>query len=663
MNNEVNMTSFERGMLVSRNFSRFLTACFAGLLLMFGILPGLGRAAAQEAQSTVEWSKDYGSKSEGQGVIPTSDGGYFAVGGIEDTDKPGGYPYQKAYVFKVDAEGQVEWERKLKYNTTSNTAYRAIETKDGGYFIAGTSRSDGEPKDQLYMIRLDSSGNVLWEKVQVDDAIHSTPKSVVETDDGSFLIAGEGMVSWVAYEQGYILKVDPNGETLWYNKYRLTGTGDFLTDLIPASDGGYIAIGHAGMVEYESTDFDAMVILKIDDQGKILWSKKFVDPRSRWTAVSVVGTEDGGYLILSRKYNGKAATLLTKTDLNGQVKWEKTFFNGTDFYRTYNRLVRTKDGYAMLGEHTTRIDWDKSVRYQYGVLRVDENGDTISEELFKGPPIAGVGIAAATQDGGFIFPGTVLRGDVRKFQLMKLSPPADRQPVERTLTGISFMEKEKKLKTGTSSPTVLQAVYSDGTKNELSSAALYISGDKNIVDVDALGRITGHEVGSTYIEANYEGFTAKMNVTVLPEDTDELSPVKGDFGLDSGEYSLLEGTTLDIKVTVTEYDYSNGKLTKTDVTKLATYSSDRPDIAEVDGDGNLIGHKAGKTRIYAKYKGSSVYAEVLVVRTTGPKGDAQPEPDEPNNDTEQSGMDHSDGIDQTDQTVTGTAEQTSESMQ
>ncbi|GIO33940.1 MULTISPECIES: Ig-like domain-containing protein [Paenibacillus] len=610
---------------MSRKVLRLWIAFMAGLLLMVGLLPGLGQAAAEEAQSTVEWSRDYGSSSEGQGVIPTSDGGYLALGGIYDADKPEGYSYQKAYVLKLDAEGEVTWERKLKYLTTRNAAYRAIETKDGGYLVAGITVTEGEPKDRLYMIRLDSSGNVLWERVQKDDAIHSTPKSVVETDDGSFLIAGEGMVSWVAYEQGYILKVDPNGETLWYNKYRLTGTGDFLTDLIPANDGGYVAVGHAGMVEYESKDFDAMLILKIDDQGKVLWSKQFVDPRSGWTAYSIVGTEDGGYLILSRKYSGNGATLLTKTDLDGQVKWEKTFLDGADFYRIYNRLVRTKDGYAMLGKHATRIDWNRDVKYQYGVLRVDENGDTISEELFKGPPIASVGIAAATKDGGFIFPGTVLRGDDRKFQLMKLSPPADRQPVERTLTGISFMEKEKKLKTGTSFSTVLQAVYSDGTKNDLSSAALYISGDDNIVEVDALGRITGHEPGSTYIEANYEGFTAMMNVTVLPEDTDELSPVQGDFGLDSGEYSLLEGTTLDIKVTV----YGYNPRTETDVTKLATYSSDRPDIAEVDGDGNLIGHKAGKTRIYAKYKGSSVYAEVLVVRAAAPTGDGQPE--EPNN--------------------------------
>ncbi|MCJ8011964.1 hypothetical protein MUG84_09440 [Paenibacillus sp. KQZ6P-2] len=608
-----------------RIFSRLLTACIAGLLLMFGLLPGFSHVAAEEAQSAVEWSRDYGSKSEGEGVIPTSDGGYLAVGSIYDADKASGYPYQKAYVLKLDTEGQVEWERKLKNNSTRNTAYRAIEAKDGGYLVAGNSTAEGEPKDQLYMIRLDSSGNVLWEKVLEDDGINSTPKAIVETDDG-FLIAGEGIISWVAYDQAYILKIDKNGEKLWYNKYPFSGS-DYLTDLISASDGGYIAVGHAGMVEYESKELDAMLIMKIDDQGKMLWSKQSVDPGSGWTAYSVIASEDGGYMILSRKsIDGNGVMVLTKIDLSGQVKWEKTYRDGTNS-ELYNRLVRTNDGYAMLGKH---YSWNSLERKtQYGVLSVDVNGEVISRELFKGPPIYMVGAAAATPDGGFIFPGTVQRGDIKKFQLMKLTPSVDRLPAERTLTGITFTDKEKKLKTGTSVSTVLQAVYSDGTKSDLSSAAVYVSGDSSILDVDALGRITGHEPGKSYVEAAYEGFTARLNVAVLPEDTDELNPVFGYIKLDSDEYSLAEGSMLDLKVTF--YDYSIQK--EVDITKQVTFSSDLPDIVEVDEEGNLIGHKPGITKIYAKYKGSSTSASVLVVRAPAPKVNVQPEPNEPENST------------------------------
>lgn len=618
MNNEkelkkltISQISFANGgRIVFRKYSRLLMACFAGLLLMFGLMPGLSYAATDSAQSTVEWSRDYGSNSAGNEVIPTSDGGYIAVGGIFEAGK-----YQKAYILKLDAEGQVEWEQKLMYPTTNSMAYRVIETKDGGYLVAGNTNSEDVPiVGQLYIIRLDSSGNVLWEKVQ-DDTIHSTPTAIVETEDGDFFIAGSGSVGWVAYEKAYILKIDINGETLWYNKYNYTDSVEF-NDLIPANDGGYIAVGGVGRAEYETGDLDAMLMVKIDDQGKEVWSKQFKDPDSRWTAFSITASEDGGYVIGSgKRINRNRVNVLTKLDLNGQEQWEKTYRDGTNS-EFFKRLVRTKDGYAMLGEHISQNGLDS--KRQYDVLSVDGNGQFISRELFKGPPIYLGGSAAVTPDGGFIFPGTVVRGDVKKFQLMKLSPSADR-PVERTLTGISFTEKEKKLKAGTSVFTVLQAVYSDGTKSDLSSAADYVSADSAIVEIDTLGRITGHEPGNSYVEAAYEGFTARLSITVFPEDSDEFEPVSGYIKLDSDEYSLAEGTMLDLKVILRNYINQN----EIDITRQTTFISDHPDIAEVDKEGNLIGHKPGKTRIYAQYKGSITSANVLVVRSSVPNESVQ----------------------------------------
>ncbi|KAF9123014.1 hypothetical protein BGX30_001663 [Mortierella sp. GBA39] len=608
------MLTMERSKAVNRTFWRLWTACTTGLLVMVGMWPGFSFAAAEPTRSAIEWSRDYGSYSGGEGVIPTSDGGYLALGDIYDS-------FQKAYIVKLDGEGQVEWEQKLAYyDWGSSTAYRAIETKDGGYLIAGNTGEEFEPIRQLFLIRLDASGNVVWQKVLDAQGYDQNPKAIVETEDGSFLIAGSGIVHWVAYDRAYIAKIDQNGNTLWYNQYSFSGS-DYLTDLIPASDGGYIAVGHAGMVEYESREHDAMLVMKIDDQGKEVWSKQTVEPRSGWTAYSVIPAEDGGYMILSRKsVNGNGVPVLTKTDLTGQVQWEKTYPDGANS-QNFNRLVQTEEGYALLGEHVTYLDWSSEWKHQYSVLSVDRSGGLISRELFKGPPIYRVGTASGTPDGGYIFPGTVQRGDGAKFQLMKLTPPAEQPPVERTMTGITFLDKEKKLKTGSSVSTVLQAVYDDGTRSDLSNAAVYVSGDAAIAEVDGLGRITGREPGDTYVEAAYEGYTARLNVTVLPEDTGEYDPLNGYLELDSSQYSLSEGSTLDIKVFL--YDYSTQ--TRSDITKQVQFSSSHSDVAEVDGEGNLIGHKPGLTQISAQYKGGRTMASVQVVRAAAPIGNDLPD--------------------------------------
>lgn len=372
---------------MTRIFSRFITVCIAGVLLTFGFLSGLGHAAAEEVQSAVEWSRDYGSNSTGKGVISTSDGGYLALGSIYEKEKVGPEDwqwslFQKSYILKLDAEGQVEWEQKLKNNSDNSTAYLAIEPKDGGYLVVGSARGDGEPIHQLFIVRLDSSGNVLWEKALVNDGFSNTPEAIVETDDGSFLIAGTGISRGVAYETPNITKIDKNGETLWYKRYRFSGTADSIYDLIPATDGGYIAVGFGGNVEYESKELDALLMVKIDDQGQQVWLKQFADPGSRWTGQSIIASEDGGYVILSSKYmDRKRVTVLTKTDSNGQVQWEKTYRDGTNS-ESFNRLLQTKDGYVMLGGHTTKgaLDW----RQQYNVVNVDAYGGFISRELFKG---------------------------------------------------------------------------------------------------------------------------------------------------------------------------------------------------------------------------------------------------------------------------------------
>lgn len=80
-----------------------------------------------------------------------------------------------------------------------------------------------------------------------------------------------GLISSVIYEKAYIFKIDKNGNTLWYNKYNYTDSVAF-NDLIPANDGGYIAVGSVGRAEYETGDLDAMLMVKIDDQGKEVWS-------------------------------------------------------------------------------------------------------------------------------------------------------------------------------------------------------------------------------------------------------------------------------------------------------------------------------------------------------------------------------------------------------
>lgn len=597
--------------------TRLIAVCVAGIMLTLGLQGTMSPAAAEPSQprAAVEWFRDYGSSSRGEAVIPTSDGGYLTVGSITEKEMIGQDSWQyvvKAYIIKTDVEGQPLWEQKLDHYSSGNAAYRVIETRDGGYLVAGTYKlEDGKPIDKLYLIRLDASGQVLWHKAVEDGPFHHTPVAIVETDDGSFMIAGRGMFSASAYEKGYILKVDSNGEKLWYRDYRFIGS-EFFADMIPASDGGYIVIGGIGYPDYEPGDEDAMLMMKLDEQGDIVWSRPFQEPNTKRRAFSIISSDDGGYLVGNRKKTKQGeVTILTKTDVNGQPEWEKTYTAPSP--ESFRSLVRTKDGYALLG--TSMLGESSGGKWEYAIVTFDVNGVLTSSEVLPGPPLSDVGKAAIARDGGFIFTGTVKRGEVWKLQLMKLTPFENMPPTEQTLASISFMEKEMQVKSGTSMPTVLQAVYGNGMVSDISGVAVYSSGDFRIADIDASGRVTGHEPGVTYIGASYGGLNASLKVTVLPEDWIEPEPARGDLRLDSNDYSLSAGSMIDVRVIL--YDYSVHK--EIDVTKEATFRSANPDILECDDEGNLIGRKAGFTKIHAAYRGLQATSNVQVLRASVPQ--------------------------------------------
>lgn len=533
------------------------------------------------------------------------------LGTIQETG-PWGYTDSLAYIVKTDSEGSTEWETKINYSS-NDSARNAVETQDGGYLVTGSITDySGKPYSMIYLVKLDQDGNIQWENTYDDPYHHNSTLSVIEIADGGYAIAGSGGTSAGIYT-AFVLRTNAHGEQLWFKKYWF-GDDQDLYDIVQTPDGGFLTVGSLTWQSYGTADIqNALLIIKLDAQGAMEWNKQYQDKTATFLAHTLIPAKDGGYLIGYRKTSyGQATNLLTKIDASGSILWEKTYPSkyqtGT---RIYNQLVPAEYGYALLG-YNTKGDYP-NIRRQYAALTVDDNGQILSDYLYEGPSLYEHGEAAAALDGGFIVTGTIKRGDIYKAQLSKLPKPQEpAPPSDRTLTKIAFMESERKVLKGDSAPTVIQAVYSDGYTNTISHAAQYQIEDPSIASVDGLGRVTGIELGTTRLVASYEGLQATLSILVLPEDSDELEPVN--FNLDSTEYSISVGDRLDTRTNI--YDYKTSE--RIDITHLTTFRSDNPEIADYDENGDLVGLKAGTTKIYAYYKGSYRTAVVQVLRSSVP---------------------------------------------
>ena len=137
------------------------------------------------------WFTSFGDSNhydEGFSVIAVEDG-FVYTGTASDSE---GLEY--TFLVKTDEQGDTCWEK--KFGGTFRSSGRSVsQTADGGYIIAGTSKMFFESFEKVYLIKTDKEGNLQWEqKLDLSAQGYAYNKrqgfSVKETIDGGYIIAG-----------------------------------------------------------------------------------------------------------------------------------------------------------------------------------------------------------------------------------------------------------------------------------------------------------------------------------------------------------------------------------------------------------------------------------------------------------------------------------------
>ncbi len=161
---------------------------------------------------------------------------------------------------KTDASGNVQWQRTFS-GGGSTDSYSVDLTSDGGYILAGGRSSNG---GDLWLAKTDSSGNLLWEKMFGGTGFE-VGRSVRQTSDNGFVVAGYSNSGGSGGEDIYLVRTDASGMLLWEKWFGGTGE-DRGYGVMPTADGGFAVAGRWTPVG--STSFRP-VILKTDSYGNI----------------------------------------------------------------------------------------------------------------------------------------------------------------------------------------------------------------------------------------------------------------------------------------------------------------------------------------------------------------------------------------------------------
>jgi hypothetical protein len=140
------------------------------------------------AGGNVEWQRSYGGNIREYlySMQQTTDGGFILAGDMSIADEPG---TQDALVMKVSLSGDIEWQRIYK-GDGDDVLYSIRQTADNGYIAAGKTSSPGTQNDDFWLLKLDPAGGIEWQHAY-GGYNNDTAYSADQTTDGGYVIAGE----------------------------------------------------------------------------------------------------------------------------------------------------------------------------------------------------------------------------------------------------------------------------------------------------------------------------------------------------------------------------------------------------------------------------------------------------------------------------------------
>ena len=155
----------------------------------------------------VQWYAGYGGKDDdaANAVIETGDG-YLFVGSTDSF----GLSRDDVYVVKTDKNGKVQWQQTYGGNR-DDEAYAVTQSPDGGYVIVGRSESFSRRKGfDLYLFKIDANGQLEWERTYGGES-DDVGNDIITVEDG-YLIVGERKTRLSRDGNVWILKVDLKGK-------------------------------------------------------------------------------------------------------------------------------------------------------------------------------------------------------------------------------------------------------------------------------------------------------------------------------------------------------------------------------------------------------------------------------------------------------------------
>lgn len=379
------------------------------LAVSLTVLAALALGPAAGAQDS--WSNYYaGAMQEAfSDALPMADGGYLAIGWTLSSGA-GGYD---GWLVRTGPSGDVIWQ-KAYGGPGAEVFYRAFLLPDGGFLVVGYTDSYGAGDDDIWVLRLTSTGSIVWQRTYggpgEDWAGYATP-----AEDSGFVLAGYKTVAAPGLEDVWVFKIDADGHLVWQKTFG--GNSREWANGVAAVPGGFLVAVNS----YVYQVYDVGWFIKVDASGNVLWQRRAAGPGGQtfypqgFTAFPGGGTFVWGAYY---DYNGGmgANAWLARMDDSGNLYWQKSFGTpNTDYMTSATGLP--EGGVVVAGYNYPTQD---SYNSEGWIARLDGSGNLLWEHnggMSGWDMLSGVRLAS---DGGLMLAGRLSQGVNNHGWLIKL---------------------------------------------------------------------------------------------------------------------------------------------------------------------------------------------------------------------------------------------------
>ncbi len=209
------------------------------------------------------WQKVYSTNSydEGRSVIQTYDTSFVVAGASSGFDGN-----SDMLLMKVDSLGNFKWAKTFG-GAQIEWAEEVIETKDSGYVMLGYSNSFGTGDYDIYLVKTDVNGNLLWTKTY-GGADWDFGFDIALLHDGGFILLGETFSYGSGNNDIYAVRTNSVGDTIWTKTFGGSGF-EKPSDVIFTSDSNIVIIGESTS---SGAGLEDIYIIKIDTLGNEIWN-------------------------------------------------------------------------------------------------------------------------------------------------------------------------------------------------------------------------------------------------------------------------------------------------------------------------------------------------------------------------------------------------------